>query len=93
LSIALAMIALVGVLGGEFNRSGYGRRIGIAFGIALVVRLASLAMQASATEDPRLNVLQYLLPIATILICGALLGGKRGRKRRLSVGPSALAEA
>ncbi len=93
LSIALAMIALVGVLGGEFSRGGYGRRIGVAFGVALVVRLASLAMQASATDDPRLNVLQYLLPVVTILIAGAMLGGKSARKRRHSAGPSVLAEA
>ncbi len=87
------MIALVGVLGGEFNRGGYNRRIGIAFGVALIVRLASLGMQASATDDPRFNVLQYVLPIAVILLCGAMLGGKRGRKRRHSTGPSVLAEA
>jgi lipopolysaccharide export system permease protein len=90
LSIALAMIGLVGVLAGQFSRVGYGRRIMIATVIALVVRLSALTMQAVATDDPELNVLQYLLPIATILLCGALLGGKGARKRRHSLGPSVL---
>jgi len=92
LSIALAMIALVGVLGGEFKRGGYGRRIGIAAIIALVVRLLSLVLQAAASDDPRLNVVQYVLPIAVILICGSLLGGKRARRPRLEAGPSLVAE-
>lgn len=90
LNIALAMIALVGVLAGQFSRQGYGRRIMIAAAIALVVRLSALAMQAAATDDPELNVLQYLLPVATILLCGSLLGGKGARKRRHSPGPSVL---
>ncbi len=92
LSIALAMIALVGVLGGEFARGGYGRRIAIAAVIALVVRLAALALQAAATDDPELNVLQYLLPVSVILACGSMLGGKSSRRKRLAAGPSLLAE-
>jgi lipopolysaccharide export system permease protein len=91
LNIALAMIALVGVLAGQFSRTGYGRRIMVAAIIALVVRLSALAMQAAATDDPELNVLQYLLPIGTILLCGSVLGGKGARKKRHSLGPSVLA--
>lgn len=93
LSIALAMIALVGVLGGEFRRGGYGRRIAIAAVIALVARLAALALQAAAIKNPELNVLQYLLPVVVILACGSMLGGKGARKKRMSEGPSVLAEA
>lgn len=93
LSIALAMIGLVGVLAGQFSRAGYGRRIMIAAAIALFVRLLALALQAAAADDPELNVLQYVLPIATILICGAWLGGKGARKKRHSLGPSVLQEA
>ncbi|MGQ0533798.1 MAG: LptF/LptG family permease [Caulobacteraceae bacterium] len=91
LNIALAMIALVGVLGGEFSRRGYGRRIMWAAIIALVVRLSALATQAAAADDPQLNVLQYAVPISVILICGAMLGGRSARKKRVSLGPSVLA--
>ena len=66
LNIALAMIALAGVLVGEFSRRGYARRMMIAAGVALVVRLLALAIGAAAIEEPSLNMLQYLLPIAVI---------------------------
>ncbi|WP_395647539.1 LptF/LptG family permease [Terricaulis sp.] len=87
LNVALAMIALAGVLGGEFSRRGYLRRIAVAFVIALLVRLTSVALQAAATDEPDLNVLQYALPVVTILICSIAMGGKGARKRRHSMGP------
>jgi lipopolysaccharide export system permease protein len=93
LNIALAMIAMTGVLVGEFSRQGYARRIMIASVVALVVRLAALGITPAAEENPDLNVLQYLFPIAVIMIAGITLGGKRGRRKRLSMGPSVLAEA
>jgi lipopolysaccharide export system permease protein len=93
LSIALAMVALVTVLGGQFNRGGYARRIGIGAVIALVIRLASLTLQAAAEEDVRMNVLQYVLPLVVILACGSMLGGRGARRKRHSLGPSVLQEA
>ena len=92
LNIALAMIALAGVLVGEFSRQGYARRIMIAAVWALVVRLAALAIGAAAADDPELNVLQYALPIFVIIVASIALGGKRARRRRHSLGPSVLAE-
>jgi lipopolysaccharide export system permease protein len=92
LSIALAMVALAGVLVGDFSRGGYARRIIIAVVCALIVRLTAVALQAAAAEDPDLNVMQYLLPIAVILAAGALLDGRRARRRRFAPGPSVLAE-
>ena len=92
LSIALAMIALVGVLGGQFSRSGYSRRITIAAVFALMTRLLALTLQAGAEEDSRLNVLQYALPVIVILACGSMLGGRGSSKRRHSIGPSVLQE-
>jgi len=90
LNVALAMIALAGVLLGEFSRRGYGRRIMIAAAIALVVRLAALAAQAAATDDPELNVLQYALPVIAIMGAWVAMGGRAPRKRRTQLGPSVL---
>jgi|CXWL01.1.fsa_nt_gi lipopolysaccharide export system permease protein len=93
LNLALASIALAGVLMGEFSRRGYARRIMIAAACALFVRLGALAITAAATDDPAMNLLQYALPLGVMVIAGALLGGKSSRRRRLSMGPSVLAEA
>jgi len=93
LNLALAMVALAGVLVGEFSRRGYGRRIIIASVVALLVRLAALAVQAAAAEDPELNPLQYALPVMIIVIAGVAMGGRSARRRRLTEGPSVLAEA
>ncbi len=93
LNIALAMIALAGVLMGDFSRRGYGRRIMWAAIIALVVRLSALVTQAAAADDPELNVLQYALPIAVIVVTGVMIGGRSGRKKRVSLGPSVLSRA
>ncbi len=90
LNIALAMIALTGVLVGEFSRRGYGRRIMWAAVAALVVRLVAVALQAAAIDDPRLNALQYALPIGVVLVTSMLLGGKRARRKRMSIGPSVM---
>jgi lipopolysaccharide export system permease protein len=93
LNIALAMVALVGVLMGDFSRRGYGRRIMWAAIIALIIRLAALMMQAAAADEPQLNAVQYALPLAVIVVSGLLLGGKGSRKKRREMGPSVLARA
>jgi len=66
LNIAMAMLALFAVLGGDFSRRGYARRIAIASGVALLVRLAAFGATSSASKDPELNLVQYLLPIFVI---------------------------
>lgn len=93
LNIALAMIALVGVLVGEFRRGGYGRRIMFAAIWALVIRLGALGFQAAAADDPNLNALQYALPIIVVIVCGVMLGGRGARRKRHSLGPSVLSGA
>lgn len=92
LNLALAMIALAGVLVGEFSRRGYGRRIMIASVVALLVRIVALAVQAAAVDDPALNPIQYALPIVVMLFAGIAIGGKRARRKRFAEGPSVLVE-
>lgn len=93
LNIALDLVALVGVLTGEFSRRGYGRRIMWASIIALVIRLAALMTQAAAADEPQFNAIQYALPLAVIIVASMLLGGKAARKKRQEMGPSVLARA
>lgn len=94
LNIALALFAAVGVLGGQFSRRGYGRRMIIASAAALLLRLVSLALQSACVDDPALNPLQYALPIVVSLAALSLLGGKKpSRKTRRAIERANLAAA
>jgi lipopolysaccharide export system permease protein len=82
LNIAMAMVAIFAVLGGDFSRRGYARRIAIASGAALVVRLIGFWATAAAGTDPSLNVVQYGLPIFVILLIGFMFFVQPILKRR-----------
>jgi lipopolysaccharide export system permease protein len=92
-NIALAMVALAGMLTGEFSRRGYARRMIVASIIALLLRLATLAATEASIDQPDLNILQYALPIGAILVSNAMLSGKRTRRKRLEMGPALTAGA
>jgi len=82
LNIAMAMLALYAVLGGDFSRRGYARRIAIASGVALLVRLAAFGATSSASTDPELNAVQYVLPIVVIAVISFLFCVQPILKRR-----------
>mgnify|MGYP002063895875 CR=1 FL=1 len=92
---ALVLIALAGVLGGEFSRTGYLKRIAIAAAVALFVRLVGFAVESACSDNMHLNPLQYVVPaVAMIGGAHALYGGDKQarRKRRRRAPPSGLAE-
>jgi len=62
-NIALMSIALAALIGGSFSRTGYGRRIAIAAGVAVVLRIVGFGAQAACDAAPALNVLQYAIPL------------------------------
>lgn len=72
-NLTLMALALTAVLGGSFSRTGYGRRIATAAGIAAVVRLLGFAAQSAASSAPALNVLQYLVPLVPLGFAAAQL--------------------
>jgi lipopolysaccharide export system permease protein len=82
LNIAMAMLAIYAVLGGDFSRRGYARRIAIASGVALIVRLAAFGATSEAGRDPDLNAVQYLLPIGVVLIISFMFFIQPMLKRR-----------
>ena len=71
--LTFVALALLAVLGGTFNRMGYGRRIIAASGAAIVIRVVGVGMQAAADATPVLNVAQYLVPLVPFVICLWLL--------------------
>jgi lipopolysaccharide export system permease protein len=64
LNIVMALIAVIAVLGGDFSRKGYSKRIGVASAAAITVLIVQLAAQSAAADDPVMNVLQWILPIS-----------------------------
>ncbi|AZS21280.1 MULTISPECIES: LPS export ABC transporter permease LptF [unclassified Caulobacter] len=65
-NIALMSMALAAVLGGSFSRMGYGKRIAAVGAAAAIVRIVGFGVQAACEDDPWLNVLQYLVPMAAV---------------------------
>lgn len=66
LNIVMALLAIVAVLGGDFSRQGYSRRIGIATGGAALVLVVQLALQSEAANDPAINIAQWVVPLLVI---------------------------
>jgi lipopolysaccharide export system permease protein len=67
-NLAFAALALAAVLGGSFSRLGYQTRIYVAAGAATVVRVLGFAIGAACEGEPRLNALQYALPLICFLV-------------------------
>ena len=67
-NIAFMALALAAVLGGAFSRLGYGARIAAASGAAVAVRVLGFVAAAASASRPELNVLQYSIPIACLLV-------------------------
>ena len=93
LNPALAMIAVAGLLIGDFNRRGYSARLAQAAALALGVRLLALGVQAAARENPQLNLVQYILPLAVIVICATAIMLDRRRPTRATPPPDRPAHA
>lgn len=66
ISVAMAMMAILAVVGGNFNRRGYGRRIVIASTGALVLIIVQLTVQSASGGDVAVNAGQWLVPILAI---------------------------
>ena len=66
-SIAFMLLALNAVLGGGFSRRGYGRRITWHAAGAAVVRITGFGVLAACSTNGWLNILQYAVPIGTII--------------------------
>ncbi|MAA81295.1 MAG: permease [Hyphomonas sp.] len=68
LNIVMTLLAIFAVLGGDFSRKGYSKRIGWATGGAIGGLIVQLVLQSAAANDPALNVLQWLVPLGIIAI-------------------------
>jgi len=88
--IAIVLIAVLAVLGGDYSRTGYTRRIWIATAAALTLRIVGFAAQGAAADTPALNAVQYAAPLAAIALCLYLLVlARRSRAGRAGFGMEA----
>jgi lipopolysaccharide export system permease protein len=79
-NLALMAVALAAVLGGSFNRLGYGRRIALASLAAALVRIAGFGAQGVAIQSVWLNLLQYAVPIGTVAVCAHIVFRQKVRR-------------
>ena len=79
LNIVMALLAIFAVLGGDFSRQGYGRRIGFATGGAIFILVLHLALQSAAADDPALNIALWVVPIFGGLVLGWIYFGRGAR--------------
>ena len=77
LNIAMAFIAVLAVVGGNFSRRGYQKRIIVASVGALLLVILTLTIQPSAAKDPTLSIVQYAMPllVSAVVAYVYLLGG------------------
>lgn len=76
LNIVMAMLAILAVLGGDFSRQGYGRRIALASAAAALILVVQLALQSAAGGDPGLNIAQWAVPLGALSGLGLVYFGR-----------------
>ncbi len=86
--LCFVLLAIVGVLGGHFNRNGYAGRIAVVCGIAAVIRILGVLATTVAGASIGANILQYLVPLVPIIVCLNLLR-KQDRPHKSRAGGAA----
>lgn len=86
-NFAFVMIAIICIIGGPYGRRGMALRICVAMAAVFLVRTVGFAGQSAATSSIALTYLQYLMPLGTVVLAGALLSGRRiwPARRRTSI--------
>lgn len=67
MNIAMVLLAIWAILGGDYEKQGYGRRIVRAGVLALLLLVLHIVANSESKNAPLVNVLQWLLPLVTIL--------------------------
>ena len=86
-SIVFALIGVVALIGGNFNRRGYAGRIGLAFLAMFGARLPGFAFQQWTASNPDMAVMMYVWPL--LWIVGLLIVLAHPRFERLRKGKMA----
>jgi lipopolysaccharide export system permease protein len=65
--LVFSLIGVVALVGGSFNRRGYGGRIALAMGAVLAARLPGFGLQQVTNATPDAAVLMYIWPLLWIV--------------------------
>jgi len=87
ISFGLAALAVLALVGGDFSRRGYGRRIALFVAAGVVMRIAVVALQSSAADDRSIVPVLYATPLIFFGIVMVLLLGGRKRRGRMKAAP------
>ncbi len=69
LNFGMVMLAILAILGGDYNRGGYNRRIALTGCAVAGIVILQLSLQAAAANSAALNIVQWLIPL---LLMGSL---------------------
>jgi lipopolysaccharide export system permease protein len=72
MNMFMAMLAIVAVLGGDFSRRGYQKRVMTATGVGLFFQLLALASVSIGEDDSELNFIQYLIPVLSFSVLAVM---------------------
>jgi lipopolysaccharide export system permease protein len=81
-SIVFALIAVVALVGGNFNRRGYAGRIGLAFLAMFAARLPGFAFQQWTASNPDIAFAMYAWPLLWIAVLLFMLAHPRFEQLR-----------
>lgn len=82
--LTVVLLALAGVVGGSFSRTGYGARILTVTAVALVMRIAGFGVQAACNASVGLNFLQYMVPLIPAVFATRVVFRRGGSSKRLT---------
>ena len=88
-NLAVVLIAAAVFFAGDFQRTGYARRVQIAVAVMLALRLSGFAVQSAASDDPIFNIVQYLIPIGGSIGALAVIYWPARRRPRRDPAPAA----
>ena len=89
LAMIYPMVALVTILAGGYRRSGFGRRVIVAVGVAVILQVLTIATRSQVRANPALWPVMYA-PIAIgLAYVGILVRRLSGPRRRRAAGAAA----
>ncbi len=90
LNLVMAMLALFAILGGDFSRKGYSKRIMIAGGSAVGIVIVQLSLQSAAADDSALNAALWVWPLLILSVLGYIYFARGRRIGRVDRPPLSL---